>query len=391
MENFKPEQNSALLRNVPEIEKVVGLLRGDINYIKDVWSERVKKTVPESATKASLALSDSLDIFLEDLLEKFHDAGSNYPQMNSVDLFSAGDRTKAIFKDYFLPQLLKEFSILRQILNEVLYRHGLLTHEIRSLVDQSVDAAISYAATDFTTAQQEGIRTALSEAQTSNKDLDQFASVAAHDLKAPLATIRGFVDVLQHDYAKEIDSEGREYLDTIQGAAERMGSLIDALLNYSRLSAPEKEFEAVDLNDVLKGTLQNLEKVIADTGAAIKFQSLPKVFGDTDFLRQLFQNLIANSIKFRSTKPLEISIDKADAQGMWQFEIKDNGIGFDPKFKKDIFDLYRRLNSVDAFQGSGIGLATCRRVVETHGGKIWADSVPGKGSNFYFTLPKMAD
>ena len=390
MENFKLEQSSALPRSVPEIEKVVGLLRGDINYIKDVWGERVKKTVPESATKASLALSDSLDIFLEDLLEKFHYAGTNFAQINSGDLFSTKDRTKAIFRDYFLPQLLKEFSILRQILNEVLYRHGLLTHEIRSLVDQSVDAAISHAATDFTTAQQQGLRAALSEAQTSNKDLDQFASVAAHDLKSPLATIRGFVDVLQHDYAKEIDSEGQEYLDTIQGAAERMGSLIDALLDYSRLSAPEKEFEAVDLNEVLKGTLQNLEKVIADTGAAIKFQSLPKVLGDTDFLRQLFQNLIANSIKFRSTKPLEISIETVEDQNMWQFEIKDNGIGFDPKFKTDIFDLYRKLNGADTFQGSGIGLATCRRVVETHGGKIWADSMPGQGANFHFTLPKMA-
>lgn len=390
MENFKLDQHASLLGNVPEIEKAVGLLKCDISYIKDLWGERVKQSIPESATDASLALSESLDIFLEDLIEKLHHAGTGSSQGAHEDLVEKHKRTKAIFRDYFLPQLLKEFSILRQILNEVLKRHGLLTHEIRNLVDHSVDAAISFAATDFTSAQQQGIRAALSDAQNSNKDLDQFASVAAHDLKSPLATISGFVEVLQHDYAKEIDSKGQQYLDTIQGAAERMGSLIDALLNYSRLAAPGKKFKEIDLNEVLRATLGDLEKLIADTGTSINCKKLPSVLGDTDFLSQLFQNLISNSIKFRSTKPLEISIGTEDEQSMWLFEIKDNGIGFDPKFKTDIFELYRKLNGADTFQGSGIGLATCRRVVETHGGKIWADSLPGEGSTFHFTLPKIS-
>jgi signal transduction histidine kinase len=367
----------------------IHILKNEKTKIKATWEKRIRKAIPETHDNTSFVIQNSLDIFLDELATKLEQQAKSDSGKGSQEGMSAlHGRDRAALAGYFLPQLLKEFSVLRQVLNEELHRQGALTYEIRCLIDESVDRVISSAATEFTSSRQHEMKNALSQAESSNRDLDQFASVAAHDLKSPLSTIAGFVEILHDEFADKLGTEGKEYLKTIQGAAERMRSLIDSILDYSRLSTPDKALRPTDMNKVVATTVANLDKVIAETNASITYEKLPVVLGDVDFLNQLFQNLISNSLKFRSENPPQINIH-AEAEGaMWKFTVEDNGIGFDPKFKDEIFDLYKKLHGTDRYKGSGIGLATCRRVVELHGGKIWADSTLGHGSKFYFTLRK---
>ncbi|MGZ3691522.1 MAG: sensor histidine kinase [Pseudobdellovibrio sp.] len=231
------------------------------------------------------------------------------------------------------------------------------------------------------------MQSALQKAEASNIDLEHFASVAAHDLKSPLATISGYLELLA-DEAQ--DKASKEFLDSIvvmRNAADRMRNLIDRLLEYASLGKSDRPFELVDLNVVMQSVLQNLHDTTAKTKASITFVKLPTVKGDANLLTQVFQNLIANSIKFRSEQLPKVQINAVAEHDHFLFSVEDNGIGFDPKDKDGIFALYKKLHGESSYQGAGIGLATCRKVVELHNGQIWADSEPGLGSTFYFTLP----
>ncbi|KHD87442.1 MAG: hypothetical protein OM95_14600 [Bdellovibrio sp. ArHS] len=228
---------------------------------------------------------------------------------------------------------------------------------------------------------------ALNEAEISNRSLEQFAGVAAHDLKSPLATISGYLSLLEDELGQALP--GNEYIPIIEGAAERMRKLIDRLLGYARLGGKGIPFEEVDLNDVLKTTIQSLHSAIQETRTQIISDPLPTVHGDFELLSQLFQNIFSNSMKFRGDGPSEIRIssNKEPHEDFYVFRFKDQGIGFDPKHKENIFELYKTLHSGKRYSGSGIGLATCKKVVELHGGRIWAESKPGQGTSIFFTLP----
>ena len=207
----------------------------------------------------------------------------------------------------------------------------------------------------------------------SNKELEEYAYVASHDLKEPLHVVSSFVYLLEKRFQSKLDDQEIKYLKYIKDGVSQAQTLIKDLLEYSRIGKT-KSFELVDASSVLIEVFANLKIIIDEADAAIHYDPMPKITANYLDLVQLFQNLIVNAIKYRSQKPLKIQINAWSEGNMWLFSIKDNGIGIDPRYKERIFDMFQRLHSKSEYSGTGIGLAICKKIVESHGGKIWIDS-----------------
>ncbi len=224
------------------------------------------------------------------------------------------------------------------------------------------------------------------EIESKNKELEQFAYVASHDLQEPLRTISAFVELFQKEYRGHLEGNADKYLDYLSQASDRMKTLIKDLLDYSRIGK-EKETMEVDCNKLLAEVLADLDKNIRESDARVKVGPLPIFRGYPTELKLLFQNLITNSIKFRHPERLpEIAIDARKEGPHWRFTVADNGIGIEDMFAERIFIIFQRLHNRTQYEGSGIGLAHCKKITELHGGKIWVESRPGMGSNFIFTI-----
>lgn len=230
------------------------------------------------------------------------------------------------------------------------------------------------------------VRTA--DLQRSNADLSQFAYVASHDLQEPLRMVASYMGLLGRRYQAQLDETAQKYIRFAAEGATRMQTLINDLLSYSRAGTQAIEKRRVAAEGVLKSALQNLEVAIRESGARIHSDPLPVIEADEARLVQVFQNLIANSIKFRKPdlRP-DISVRAKNSGEEWVFEVGDNGIGFDPRYTDRIFQVFQRLHGPGEYPGTGIGLAICRRIVEHHGGRLWAESETGVGSTFFFSLP----
>ncbi len=220
-----------------------------------------------------------------------------------------------------------------------------------------------------------------------NRELQQFAYVASHDLQEPLRTIKSYAEILEEDYQGQLGGEIDTYLHFIKQGATRMSRLVKDLLDYSRLgSEPEKT--QVDCNAVLQSVKEDLQKVIDDTEGKIDAEHLPEVIGRETELRLLLQNLLSNALKFRKADtPPHIRITCEKEGSMHKFCVADNGIGIPQEYQKRVFILFKRLHDDRKYQGTGIGLAHCQKIVEGHGGEIWLESKTGKGTEVYFTLP----
>ncbi len=221
----------------------------------------------------------------------------------------------------------------------------------------------------------------------SNRDLEQFAYAASHDLQEPLRAVAGFVALLQQRYGGQLDEKADGYIRSAVDGAVRMQTLIDGLLSYSRVGTSRRAAAPADARKSLDHALANLQASIEESGANIVVEAMPVIQADTVQLAQLFQNLIANAIKFRGDKPPEIAVGAQREGDAWRFWVRDNGIGIDPQYTERIFMIFQRLHTRRAYVGTGIGLAICKRIVERHGGRIWVESQLGAGSTFYFTLP----
>lgn len=233
----------------------------------------------------------------------------------------------------------------------------------------------------------EKLQQSASELRRSNEDLSQFAHVASHDLRSPLNTIVQFTQLMELQYGDQL-GDGKKLLGFVARATQRMGQLIEDLLSYASVATETSQPAApVDANLSIESSIQNLAGVIQESGAAVTHDNLPIVTVNETNLGQLFQNLIGNAIHYRSSEPPRVHVS-ATAQGdMYLFSCKDNGIGVEPAYHAQIFEAFKRLHGSDK-PGSGIGLAVCKRIVERYGGHLWVESTPGKGSTFFFTLPK---
>jgi PAS domain S-box-containing protein len=234
------------------------------------------------------------------------------------------------------------------------------------------------------------LRTAYEELARSNAELQQFAYVASHDLQEPLRMMSSYTQLLEKRYGSKLDQDAREFMNFVVDGATRMKQLIEDLLAYSRVGTRGRELRPVSSLVALDKALVNLRGAIEASGASVTHDAPPEVRADETQLVQLLQNLVGNAIKFRKKEePCRIHVSAEDAGGEWRFSVSDNGMGIEPQYFERIFMVFQRLHTRDEYPGTGIGLAICKKVVDRHGGRIWVESEPGKGSKFFFTLPKV--
>jgi signal transduction histidine kinase len=225
------------------------------------------------------------------------------------------------------------------------------------------------------------------ELARSNADLQQFAYLASHDLQEPLRMIAIYTQLLARKYQGNLDSDADTFIDIVLGGVRRMEALIRDLLGYSRIiHADGLMLDAVDVNTALGVAMSNLQTVIEQSGAAVRFGVLPKIVCDRTQVTQVFQNLLSNALKYRSDAPPEIFVHAEEKAEEWEFAVRDNGIGIASDYHSSIFEPFKRLHGYE-YPGTGVGLAICRRIIERHGGSIWVESQQGMGSTFRFTLP----
>jgi PAS domain S-box-containing protein len=247
---------------------------------------------------------------------------------------------------------------------------------------------------------EEALEKAAAELARSNKELEQFAYVASHDLQEPLRMVTSYTQLIARRYQDRLDQDAQDFMQFAVDGAMRMQKLLQGLLEYSRVGTRGKPFEPTACDAILDAAIANLKLAFEETGARLVRDPRPTVMGDTVQLIQLFQNLIGNALKFRHDTTPEVRIGaerrpKADAASLgmppyeWVFHVRDNGIGIEPQYFERIFVIFQRLHTQDQYPGTGIGLAICRKIVERHGGKIWLESETKKGTCFYFALPAL--
>lgn len=260
-----------------------------------------------------------------------------------------------------------------------------LVHDTAS--GRRVQRGVLLDVTERKMAQEELARKA-EELARSNAELEQFAYVASHDLQEPLRMVASYTQLLARRYQGKLDGDAHEFIDFAVDGANRMQQLIQDLLSYSRVTTKGKQLSPTESEASCKAAIANLQEAIKDSHAIVDVAPLPTVLADATQLTQLFQNLIGNAIKYRNERKPEIHVD-AKANGKeWIFSVRDNGIGIEPQYFERIFQMFQRLHTRKEYSGTGIGLAVCRKIVERHGGRIWVESAPGKGSMFLFTIPE---
>jgi two-component system, sensor histidine kinase and response regulator len=284
---------------------------------------------------------------------------------------------------------LTAFSKSEQFVNKG-YSTGAVDYIFKPFVPEILRAKVSvfidlFKKTEQIRLQAQRLEAVNRELERSNAELQQFAYVASHDLKEPLRKIASFSDLVARGAGAKLEGKDKEYLGYIVDGVARMQSLIDDLLEYSRVGRGDRPLARVELARVLDRALSDLSVAVQESKAEIVHDDLPLVVGDAQELTQLFDNLIGNALKFRSESP-RIKVSAERKGDRWLVSVKDNGIGIDAAYHERIFSLFKRLHSRDKYPGTGIGLAICKKVVEHHGGRIWVDSRPGTGSTFYFTL-----
>ncbi|RPJ52735.1 MAG: GHKL domain-containing protein, partial [Methanobacteriota archaeon] len=218
-------------------------------------------------------------------------------------------------------------------------------------------------------------------------DLERFAYVASHDLQEPLRNVKSYTQLLARRYKGNLDADADEFIHYIVEGTTRMQNLILDLLEYSRITSRGQPLRPTNTQEILESVVGYLNLKIEDSGAEVACDPLPVVSADATQMTQVFQNLVENAIKFRGTEPPHIRITARHVDTEWEFAVRDNGIGIDPQYHERIFTIFQRLHTQEKYPGTGIGLAIVKRIIERHGGRIWIESEPGKGTAFLFTLP----
>ena len=298
-----------------------------------------------------------------------------------ADYFTEPDKARSGYKLVFQEGLVRNYELAIRHKNgwmtPVIYSASLYRDEDEKVV------GVFAAARDITERKR-----AEEELTRSNEDLQQFAYVASHDLQEPLRNVVSCLQLLEKEYKDKLDPTADQYIRYSVEGAVRMKTLILDLLAYSRVATKGRPPERIDSELVLDVTLKNLHSAISETGAVISHDPLPTIIADGAQLLQVFQNLIGNAIKFRRDGPPQINVSAVKDKNEWIFSIKDNGIGIEARHLDRIFVIFQRLHKRSEYGGTGMGLAIAKKVVERHGGRIWAESEPGVGTTFLFTLPE---
>ncbi len=227
------------------------------------------------------------------------------------------------------------------------------------------------------------------ELKRSNKDLEQFAYITSHDLKEPIRVISSFSSLLSRSYVNQLDEKGLKYIKFIDEGVKRMSKLVDSLLTYSIVGQKDTAYETIDLNTLIEGKVSDLSQLIKDKNAIVKIGELPEIIGHQQQIGMVFYNLINNALKFnKQNQPIVLVSEELGDAHYWKFSIKDNGIGIEPQYQEQIFGIFKRLHNKQDYEGTGIGLSVCMKIVQQHQGNIWLKSKFGEGTTFFFTIKK---
>ena len=329
---------------------------------------------------------------------------------NVLGLQAMGARTKSDMAGFHLGKLLHDESSVKAFRDQIVAAAAGATYfESESAAGRRPDGTLmhilfSWTALDETpdgrrhglscitditrrVVAEEALAAVNAELKRSNEDLERFAYVISHDLQEPLRAVTSYAQLLARSYGDKLDEKARKYIEHISSGAERMRVLINGLLELSRLSTEPPQLRPIDCGRILEQVLASLEVLREETGARVTHDPLPTVMGNAVRLTQLFLNLIGNGLKFHGEKPPHVHVGARREGNEWVLSVEDNGIGIDQKYIDAIFVMFKRLHSRDEYPGAGIGLAVVKKIVEQHGGRIWVESEPGKGSKFFFTLP----
>jgi len=307
------------------------------------------------------------------------------------DYFTEPEKARAGYQQVFREGFVRDYPL------DLRHRDGHVTPVLYSASvyrDQSGSViGVFAAARDITERKraEEQIRRYTEDLRRSNQDLEHFAYVASHDLQEPRRTVSSFSQLLARRYQGKMGAEADEFIGFIVDGATRMQTLINDLLSFSRIGTRGNPFTEVTCNSRVEAAKENLDAAVAESGASILYQNLPTLVADPMQLTQLFQNLFSNAIKFRRQGvPPQIEVSATRVERAWRLSVRDNGIGIDREYFDRIFVIFQRLHGREDYPGTGIGLAVCKKIVERHGGRIWVESEPGKGSTFHFTIPDEA-
>ncbi len=273
---------------------------------------------------------------------------------------------------------ISEGDLSRRVAEDRSDEIGELARDFNQMTERLIDA---------NTGLERKVEERTAELERSNADLAQFAYIASHDLREPLRMVTCYVQMLERRYKADLDEEAQKFIGFAVDGSSRMRRLIDDLLAFSRVGTRPKEFEEVEIREIFEAVKMNLKIAIEESGAEVVSGDLPKVMGDSTQLTQLCQNLIANALKFRGERMPRVEVNAECEGGRWRISVRDNGIGIDADHCERIFLIFQRLHKRDEYEGTGIGLAVCKKIVERHGGRIMVESVPDEGSVFIFDLP----
>ena len=260
--------------------------------------------------------------------------------------------------------------------------------EVSEIVCSFSDITQRKAVEDKLTSLYQSLESRAFDLACSNADLERFVYVATHDLQEPLRLITSFLQLLKKKYDSQLDEQASEYINYAVDGSRRIKKLILDLLEYSKFSIDRDGFKVLDAGKLIEDVKHSLCSLLKQHHAIIDVKPLPVIYADPSLLHQLFKNLLTNSIKYRGDSTPKISIDCIAQGDNYLFSVSDNGIGIDPGYSEKIFDLFQRLHKNEAFEGTGVGLAICEKIIRLHRGSIWVESMPGKGSTFYFTIPQ---
>jgi signal transduction histidine kinase/HAMP domain-containing protein len=254
---------------------------------------------------------------------------------------------------------------------------------VEALVRKRAEEALQRAHDEL----EDRVRQRTAALKSSNKELEQFAYIASHDLQEPLRMVSSYMQLFERKYKDQLDETANKYIDYAVDGAARMQRMVNDLLAYSRVMTRGKALETTDCEQAWSEALANLRKAVEETGAEVTHDPLPRVKADPAQLIQLFQNLIGNAVKYRREERPRVHVSAVREEDRWLFSVRDNGIGIEPQYAERIFVIFQRLHGKGEYSGTGIGLAVCKKIVDRHGGRIWVESKYGRGSTFYFTIP----
>lgn len=357
----------------------------------ETWLAEVKKTLFGRGEREPVLRND-----IPEFLARVSLALAPHTTDNACDNNTAArrhGRQRAFSTDFSLEDVVAEYILLRRVIFSLLEEQGPIGQRERDIILDSVETAIKHASGEFVAHRMAAEKKHKSELELTNAklthanhELEDFVAVVTHDLKEPLRTISTFLDLLLKQEAPNLSSKAQDYVAFTHQAAKRMNHRIDALLGLACLKKPT-DLTVTDLNEVLTETTELLGTLITDAEAEVKWDPLPKVLGNKVLLGQLFQNLISNSVRYRSEAKPVISVKVLQEEDNWVISVKDNGLGFAASDSQRIFRPFERLQSQTSDGHLGLGLTICRRIVSVHQGKIWAHSEPRQGAVFSFTIP----